>query len=233
MTDTNEKIRALFLAAIMITSVTVIFIGFSGAATAVPINRGDSGGSTWETSTGSGPVGDGAVIFQGEDSITTITNGSATPNAASFERTAGGSEGETLQINPIPTDQPTGTYESQTEPGFTLTVQEPRVTTLEVQNNDGTDVAGSTLRTDQDNSVVLVEYNYEEAEDIELTVEDENGLDVTGEIVDGSATTRDGGTIAITPDNVDAGDYTFTVAGVEDLDQDDASDSTTVRHQQR
>jgi len=169
-------------------------------------------------------VGPNSVVYQGEGDLEFAND----VIASSFERASGSNEGVPLEM-PIPTDQTTGTYDGPSPFGNGgLTVSTPRVTTLEVQNNADSDVSGGILNTNQDNAVVYTEYNYENAEDIELTVEDEDGLDVTDEIVDNSATRNGDGDIAIDPSAVDAGEYTFEVAGVDDLDFGDASDTVTV-----
>lgn len=212
----------------MIGSVFIVIIVISGTAAAVDTNRGSTNQSNdWSTSDGSGNVGDGAVIYRGEGNITLVDEDGSTPDPELFERISGPEEGFPLEINPVLGDQPTGAYESQ-EDDFTLTVRRPRVTVLEVLNNDGNDVAGDTLRADQAQAVVSVEYNYDNAEDVSVTVENENGLDVTDEIVDSSATRNGDGQIGIDPGNVDEGEYTFTVEGVNDLDTGDAVESVSV-----
>ncbi|WP_303704123.1 HVO_2072 family ArtA-dependent S-layer glycoprotein, partial [Haloquadratum walsbyi] len=184
-----------------------------------------------------GDVGNGATIFQGEEDITFRDADFNEVSPATLERTAGDNEGVTLSF-PIPDDQAEGSYSDGT---FSVTVQEPRVTTLEVQNNGENDVSGGILESDQDDATVLVEYNYEEAENIELTVEDEDGIDVTGEALDpgeddnknADSPPADGSTddgivrFELAPGNLDEGDYTFSVAGVEDFDSDDATQSVT------
>ncbi|EMA07285.1 cell surface glycoprotein [Haloarcula marismortui ATCC 33800] len=88
------------------------------------------------------------------------------------------------------------------------------------------------------------DYNFQEAEDLEITVEDENGLEVTNEIVvqktglptadrndengaSGSNGDFDVGWELDTTD-IDEGQYTITVEGTEDLTFGDASETVTV-----
>ncbi|WP_280536828.1 HVO_2072 family ArtA-dependent S-layer glycoprotein [Halopenitus sp. POP-27] len=193
--------------------------GSNGGGNTGDAQRGDSG--SWDTSTGEGDVGDNAIVYQGEDDI----DFTGVNDVAQLQRTGGSDEGTALEM-PIPQDASTGSYEASN--GFSTTVATPRVTTLEVLNNGGSDVAGGILTTDQDDAVVNAEYNYQSAEDIELTVEDENGLDVTDEIVVDEQSISGNGQFSIDPNAVDAGEYTFTVAGVDDLDFGSASDSVTV-----
>jgi major cell surface glycoprotein (TIGR04216 family) len=203
-------------------------------------NRGAAAGVTPYTTADDvlGGVGNGAVIFQGEEDIVFERTDGTEINPSELERTAGDNEGVTLSF-PIPDDQAEGGYNDGA--GFSVTVQEPRVTTLEVQNNGENDVSGGILESDQDDASVFVEYNYEEAENIELTVEDEDGVDVTGEAIDSgevdnknadsatpSGSAPDGSVrFELNPSNLDEGEYTFSVAGVEDLDSGEATQSVT------
>ena len=203
-------------------------------------NRGAFAGVTPYTTADDalGGVGNGAVIFQGEEDIVFERTDGTEVNPSELERTAGDNEGVTLSF-PIPDDQAEGGYNDGA--GFSVTVQEPRVTTLEVQNNGENDVSGGILESDQDDASVFVEYNYEEAENIELTVEDEDGVDVTGEALDSgevdnknadsatpSGSAPDGSVrFELNPSNLDEGEYTFSVAGVEDIDSGEATQSVT------
>jgi hypothetical protein len=45
-------------------------------------------------------------------------------------------------------------------------------------------VTDGVLRPDQDDASVLVEYNYQEVENIEFTIDDKNGVDASSEAVD-------------------------------------------------
>ncbi|WP_256947027.1 HVO_2072 family ArtA-dependent S-layer glycoprotein, partial [Halobacterium hubeiense] len=193
--------------------------------------RLDFGDNPWDTSTGEGDVSTGATVFQGEDDIQFVDENGNDVSATSLERASGADEGVPLAM-PIPQDQTTGSYDlngpAAGDGGLRVTVQTPRVTTLEVQNNAESDVSGGILTTNQDDASVYVEYNYENAEDIELIVENEDGLDVTDEIVEGTDTMNGDGRIDINPNAVDAGDYTFTVEGVDDLDFGDATETVPV-----
>lgn len=227
MTRTTERTR-LFLTAAIIGSMLIAIVVLGGTAAAADIDRGESNQSNdWSTATGSGTVGDGAVIYRGESGITLVDEDGSTPSPQEFERTSGPDADAPLEINPVPSDQPIGTYASSTD-DFNLTVQRPRVTALEVLNDTGTDVAGGTLRADQAQAAVAVAYNYDNAEDIAVTVRDENESDVTEEIVDSSATRNGDGRIGIDPGNVDEGTYTVTVEGVADLTTGNATRSVSV-----
>jgi major cell surface glycoprotein (TIGR04216 family) len=234
MTDTTNKLRAVFLTALMIGSVFAAGIAFTGAAAADEAANARGPGSSWDTADGSGDVGSGATVYQGEDDITFVRPSGDEVSPGQLERTSGASEGEVLQM-PIPEDAATGTYAvgGTADPGvFNVTVQTPRVTMLEVWNNEGADVSGGLLTTGESDATVEADYNYDNAEDLELTVEDEDGLDVTDEITDDGEPDikNQGGDVSfgINPDQVDAGEYTFTVAGVDDLDYGEATQTVSV-----
>ncbi|EMA20958.1 HVO_2072 family ArtA-dependent S-layer glycoprotein [Haloarcula marismortui] len=243
MTDTKQKINAVFLSALMVMSVFAAAIAFSGAAAAANRGAGDSY-TTGPTDPNQGnessvgAVGAGETVYQGEEDLDGTIDGT---NIADLQKVAGDNEGVLLQ-QPIPQDQSTGRYTSNgssNAPGVVL--QTPRITDVEVQNNDGGDVTGSVIQASDDNAFVRADYNYQNAEDIEITVEDEDGLEVTNEIVVGDTTlnNQSPNNAAGNPGSfdvgfqldtqaVDEGEYTITLEGVEDLDFGDASETVTV-----
>lgn len=254
MTDTTGKLRAVLLTALMVGSVIgagVAFTGGAAAANASDLNDyqrfNENTNYTYSTASEDGKtegsVASGATIFQGEEDVTfRKLDNEKEVSPATLSRTGGSDEGVPLQM-PIPEDQSTGSYDSNgpdnDEADFGVTVQSPSVTMLEVRNNADNDVTGGVLNTQQDESSIAVDYNYYAAEDLELTVEDEDGLDVTDEILaaDQSGGAYEDGTgnngpntlrFDIDPNNVDAGDYTVSVEGVEDLDFGDATESASV-----
>jgi major cell surface glycoprotein (TIGR04216 family) len=247
-TKRNEKLRALFLSALMVVSVFGATMAFTGSAAAGNVDRGATTGTPYDTDTSSGTVDDGAVVFQGEEDLNGGVSGTfGGTNLGELQKTSGSNEGILLQ-NPIPQDQDTGQYTadgSSSTQGVTL--QTPRITDVEIQTSPGgSDVAGGVLQSGQSNAVVTVEYNFEVAENIELTVEDENGLEVTSEILDAGASdelnpngpgpgpTGSGNAenfdvaFEIDPGQVDEGEYTVTVEGNEDLDFGQATQTETV-----
>ncbi|WP_251327931.1 HVO_2072 family ArtA-dependent S-layer glycoprotein [Haloplanus pelagicus] len=192
-------------------------------------------------SSGGGDVYDGATVFQGEEDINFV-NGSTTIN--SLTGTSGDAEGQTLTV-PIDQDQATGQYhDGDPDTSFRLgdrygvTVLQPDVTTFEVQNSNGEDIAGGSVpqgtpSTGAGNLTVVATYNYEEAENLEITVENDDGLDVTGDAVASNAVKSGYGSNGDVSWNVDLSDlntgtFTFEVAGSDDLDFGSAAESTTV-----
>ncbi|SEA38873.1 surface glycoprotein, partial [Haloplanus vescus] len=92
-----------------------------------------AGSGTFDTYDGEGYVFDGANVYQGESDIE--LGGSISGGVV---KTAGNDEGVTLEVPDIPQDQATGRYTtngSNNAPG--VTVQRPRVTTLDVNNQYG------------------------------------------------------------------------------------------------
>ena len=122
------------------------------------------------------------VVFQGEDNIDFVDADGNAIDSAQLIGVAGDAEGQPLET-PIPTDQPPGQYAlngQAAQPG--VTVQRPRVTDLDILNERGIDVAGSTVQEDE---VLLVraDWNFRQAEDLEIVVRDEDGNDVTGAVI--------------------------------------------------
>jgi hypothetical protein len=139
---------------------------------------------------------------------------------------------------PIATDKALGLYQNSSGT-FNVTVATPRITNFDVltSRTGGSDVAGATLLTTDTDAAVLVEYNFARAENITLTVENADGLDVTNEWVE-NASSYNGTDISdldvdavgevyfpLTTSDLDVGAYTLTVEG--------AVTSTSVRPQSR
>jgi len=178
-----------------------------------------------------GDVGPGATVFQGEEDIRFVDAAGNEIPAESYQQTGDGSE---VLETPIPTDQPTGTYESTAGTGgpHTVTVQTPRVTMLEVTNQNGNDIAGGQVNIGDNTQLTIdTEYNFEESEPLDITIEDESGLEVTNEVLEESGTQiTDNGEVQVGLNEaaLDNEEYTITVEGDEDFDFGEASQSTTV-----
>jgi major cell surface glycoprotein (TIGR04216 family) len=172
----------------------------------------------------------GAIVFQGERDI---QFGGALDS--SLSGVSGDAEGRVLSA-PIPEDQIPGQYDNDGntggfDSGTGVTLDTPRITELEINNRQGEDISGGSVPQESAaNLDVVVEWNYDEAEDIELTVENENGLDVTGDALGSASATASGGSDSYSADlsDLDTGTFTVEVAGVDDLDFGQASQSTTV-----
>ncbi|QGX95862.1 major cell surface glycoprotein [Haloplanus rallus] len=218
------------------------------------------GTGNFDTADGEGYIFPGATVFQGESDVFLGDSFDGTPT-----KDAGNDEGVPLETPNIPQSQSTGSYTDDS--GNSVTVQTPRVTTLDVLNSNLNDIAGGSVAegtspssgsdgSGAGNLTVIGAWNYQNAEDLELTVEDDSGLDVTGDVVDDNVnpsnspvrSAGDRGTEYTTDDgsdrggdisdnevaypidlaNTGTGTYTISLAGTDDLGFGEASQSTTI-----
>jgi major cell surface glycoprotein (TIGR04216 family) len=172
-------------------------------------------------------VGNGDTLFQGEDDFFITDGAGGELNPGDFERSAGDNAGVPLQ-EPIPADQATGSYNNGA--GTSLTVQTARVSSFDINNDNGADVADGTISNSNSFATVVAEYNFETSEALEVTVEDESGLDVTGQALAGASDTNATSPAIFDIDlsELESGEeYTVTVAGSDDLDFGAAEQSAT------
>lgn len=129
---------------------------------------------------GSGFVYSNATVYQGEGDIE--FRGSLTPPLRGI---TGDTEGYLLEP-PVATDAPTGSYSSDgTNLTAAIRVQTAKMKTLRVENSEGVDVSGDTVYPEATEALeVTAQSNFEDAEEIELTVQNANGLDITDEVID-------------------------------------------------
>ncbi|WP_321169074.1 HVO_2072 family ArtA-dependent S-layer glycoprotein, partial [Halorubrum sp. CBA1125] len=171
-------------------------------------------------------VYNGSTVYQGEDDLTFVDDDGSTVNVGALQKTAGSAEGTSLQL-PIATDAATGTY--ATNDGYSVILQEPRITTSEVQiSGTGSDVSqvGPDNAGDLD---IVAEWNFGEAEDLSVSVEDPSGTDITGEVVPGSSTLSNGDdSTALDLAGEDAGEYTVIFEGNDNLDHDAVVEEYTI-----
>jgi len=210
-----------------------------------PVRAGPDGTGTFDTGDGTGYVFDGATVFQGETD--TFLGGYIGKQGVT--KTAGNAEGVPLETPNVPQDQPTGLYTTTGDAGSPgVTVQTPRVTTLDVENSNGEDISGGSVRegtSGQSGSgdlTVIGAWNFDAAENLEMTVEDESGLDVTNDVTNNAVFTGNQkgtsqGSQSVSQNEVGfdlsladsgTGTYTIELAGTDDLDFGQASQSTTV-----
>ncbi|NHN58743.1 MULTISPECIES: hypothetical protein [Halorussus] len=122
------------------------------------------------------------VVFQGEDDIDFITENGQEINPSNLIGVSGNAEGIPLE-SPIPEDQELGQYAIDGRAAnIGVTVQTPRVTDLEVFNERGVDVEGSTVQEDE-TLLISAEWNFQRAEDLSLEVTDEDGNEITGDVL--------------------------------------------------
>ncbi|USZ68397.1 hypothetical protein NGM10_01335 [Halorussus salilacus] len=216
------------------------------------------------------------VVFQGEDDINFVGDNGQPVDPSTLIGVSGNAEGVPLE-SPIPRDQELGQYAANgrsQNPG--VTVQRPRVTDLEVFNERAVDVEGSSVQEDE-TLLIRGEWNFQNAEDLSLTVTDEDGNEITGDVLTDTESLSDAqreeltGAYAEYPEKVanpgqrgtgtgiehlqgvgqfeeeqlqnasvdaaywaidlsdqDAGDYTITIDGWDNLDFDSATRSSVV-----
>ena len=180
-----------------------------------------------------------SVVYQGEDGLVFVDNTDTTASnadavsAASLQKDRGDNAGTSLSL-PLQTDEDTGTY--STGNGYTVTVQEPRITTAEVQlnGNDVSQVSTSNANNNGQDFEIVANWNFGLAENIEVTVEDPSGADITDEVLQGGTNDEilqsPSGNARVDLDlsTEDAGEYTVTFEGSDDLDQDSVVQEYTI-----
>lgn len=184
-------------------------------------------------------VRDGDTLYQGEEDYRIYRPNGEELSPIKLERTTGAHEGATLE-RPIPETQPTGRYAPSGNPDTVpvVTVTTPRVTDFEIRSGspDGEVITGGSIAGSTKYAYVSAEANFVDSEGLGITVEDETGLDVTGEALANSANTT-GVTAQRTTRNasaifklnlaaLDSGqEYTVTIEGTDDLTSGEASKS--------
>jgi subtilisin family serine protease len=110
-------------------------------------------------------------LFQGEDIEFDTPCGT-------FEGVDSENQGEVLEEDPIPTDQVTGTYSCGLFSPF-VEVRQPRVSTVDLINPNGELV----VEANEDTPLLLgIDYNYGDAELIDVELLDKNGVDLFNDI---------------------------------------------------
>lgn len=225
MTDTNDKLRAIFLATLMVLSVFAMTIAFGGTVTARAANDHTE-------------IQPGDIIFQGETELDFQSNfGQSTLTGAS-----GAAENLILQEGDIAVDQTVGRYTVDGQAASNgVDLVTGRVTSLDVDIyrngvDTGGDADGGSVGTNSASDLrVRSRFNYEEAEPLAVTVEDSSGLDITNQVLNDSVPSgsdnlieTSGGNVSIDLSREDAGEYTIIVEGDDDLDFGQATRSTTI-----
>jgi hypothetical protein len=159
--------------------------------------------------TGGGTVGSGSVTLVGVAGDAEGTSESVDATNADF----GGFE--------------TGGYDvaADGDDRAEFVVVEPRVTSVVVRNQNGANVTDGWEPTGED-LTVTVEYNFADADRLDLTVESPDGLDVTSRATAIDRITRSGGSVTLDLSDEPVGTFEITVEG-SDLDQ--ATRTVTVR----
>jgi major cell surface glycoprotein (TIGR04216 family) len=235
----------------MVLSVFAMSFAFVGTAAATASGTESADGTRIVSDGNSGFVdgdtilAEGASVFRGEElrnaSASTATDFSNAENSETNLTTSliHIETGEQLE-GTIPQDATLGAY---TETGdldgyLRVDVRTATISEFAIENPNEADVSGGVLVNADDTAetgYVNATYNFNASEPLEVTVTDADGFDVTTEFIQGSTVddeTRDG--LAVDEasfriaDDVDTGTYTVTVAGSDDLDFGDATQSATI-----
>jgi major cell surface glycoprotein (TIGR04216 family) len=163
----------------------VLSVMTMGGVLAATVERGGPAGQ-WNPGVGGERnvqiTADKPVVFQGEENINFRDAEGNQINVAQLVGVAGNAEGQPLE-SPIPINQPPGQYAINGQASQVgVTVQTPRVTDLNVLNERGIDVEGSSVQEDE-TLLVEADWNFQFAEDLELVVRDDNGNQVTGTVL--------------------------------------------------
>jgi major cell surface glycoprotein (TIGR04216 family) len=144
-----------------------------------PDNRAALSGD-FNRAAGRGFIYPNATIYRGERDI------SFRGELTSPLRGSGGNNDGVLLRPPIPTDIATGTYSVDgRNDTASIQLQEPEITTLRIENSNAADVTGGTIYTDKtDTATVVAQSNFEDAEQLELIVRNDDGTDITEELID-------------------------------------------------
>ncbi|WP_132058286.1 hypothetical protein [Halorussus amylolyticus] len=270
----REKTIALVFSALMVLSAAA-----AGVALGADVQRGGED-PTFNPGVG-GPnqvvvSEQKPVVYQGEDDLELVTDDGEPVDASNLIGVSGNAEGVPLET-PIPQDQELGQYAIDGRAqNIGVTVQRPRVTDLEIFNERGIDVEGSSVQEDE-TLLIRSEWNFQNAEDLSLEITDENGNDITGDVLTDVESLTDAqreevtGAYAENPERIanpgqrgtgtgveylqgvgqfneselqdtsvdsaywaidlsdqDAGDYTITVDGWDNLDFDSATRSSAI-----
>jgi major cell surface glycoprotein (TIGR04216 family) len=175
--------------------------------------------SDQERNANSGIVYNETNVYQGEDDLTFIDEGGSTVEPSDLEGTSGDREGSPLPQE-ITEDTETGTYaENPDGTGFTVTVVDPTISTAEVQLTSSEDDVSQVGSDNAGNLQVAAEWNFNEAEDIAVTVEDPSGSDITDEVMSNSVLSGSGEqTESLDLSTEDAGEYTVIFEGDREMD---------------
>jgi PGF-CTERM protein len=170
------------------------------------------------------------VVYVGEEDLNVSTveltgGGTVGMDETQFVGVAGDADGEVLTVDPTAADfrfATPGAYDSEADADERpeLTVTDPDVTDLVLRNERGVNVTGDTV-DDLDSLTVEAEYDFAEADRLDVTVETPGGLDLTpnGRI------TESPGSLTVDVRNEGTGTFQVTVEGSE---LEDASRTATV-----
>ncbi|WP_192918648.1 hypothetical protein [Salinigranum salinum] len=184
--------------------------------------------------------GDRATLYLGERAVDVTGVGGASPagTGQQFYGVAGEAEGtfatadDTRSVDVTAANGfVTGSYalSSDTEEPR-VTVRRPRVTDITLSpgsSTSGADVTNGSVPHDVDRLTAAVAFTFDDAENVTLSVEDEDGLDVTDQLTDAPVVSASDGSVTLDVSSLDVGRYEVTAEGADDLET--ASRTVSIR----
>ncbi|AUV84150.1 hypothetical protein C2R22_21460 (plasmid) [Salinigranum rubrum] len=170
-------------------------------------------------------------VSAGNPAIFTGVSGSADGSAASV------SDGASADITSANNFEPGG-YDSPAAGGggAELFVVEPLVSDLTIYSGAGTDrpdVTDGSILTDTDTITIEADWNFDDAENVSITIEDEDGLEVQSQLTSNTGLLElgtSGGNVELSGlSDLETGEYLVTVKGVDNLDSASRSATFTIR----
>ncbi|WP_204960107.1 PGF-CTERM sorting domain-containing protein [Salinigranum salinum] len=183
-------------------------------------------------------------VFLGDDDIDiSAIAGLPTSGSTTLFGTSGNADGGQADVDDVESvdisdanNFETGAYNASDSDGSSvLSVVEPRVTDLTIYSGTttDTDITDGSVTSDTNNILIEGEWNFDSAERVEVTIEDEDGLEVQGQLSPAGgdlAINNSGGTVQLSGvEDLDTGEYTVTLEGEEDLDSASRSATFTIR----
>ncbi|AZH26897.1 hypothetical protein [Haloplanus aerogenes] len=182
-----------------------------------------------------------ASLFLGEADVdlTGLDGASAAGESQQFFGTGGEAEGNVATVDDALVADVTrgngfvpGTYALSAGGDSTLVVEEPNVTAVDLYPGDtasGTEVSGSSIPASVETLTVEPRFDFEDADDATITVENPDGLTVTDELTADATVSASGETVTLDVADLSTGTYTVRVEGADDLDHVTATATFRVR----
>jgi major cell surface glycoprotein (TIGR04216 family) len=188
-------------------------------------------------------INSGGTVYLGEEDVNlTALSGVSAGNPATFTGVSGDadgsvasvSDGAAADITSVNNFEPGG-YDSPTASGggAELFVAEPQITGMTIYSGVGTegaDVTNGSITTDTDIITVESEWTFDDSEAVDITIEDEDGINVQPQVSGSASINTSGQWTAITGlSELDTGEYVVTVEGQGNLDTASRSATFTIR----
>jgi surface glycoprotein (TIGR04207 family)/PGF-CTERM protein len=191
-------------------------------------------------------------VFLGETDVDLSGAADSPDDGETFTGVAGDADGGVVSLSAselrsadidAATGFTTGGYDNEDADETTdLSVVEPRISALDVYlgpiGND-IDVTNSSVTVDNvENQRINVEpsFNFDGAENVEVSVLDEDGLEITQQVTtsgpNGGTTAGNGGNVSLDFSGQEAGEYTIRVEGADDLDAASRTATLTIRDEE-